>query len=429
MNESIWLSIFFMVIAFVVTSLAYPHVLGYARRHNIVDNPNARKLQRVPVPVMGGTTVFIGLLVTTIAGSILFRNFDLFKILGLLAVMYAIGTWDDVKDVPASLRFVVELFVVWAIILIFDVEINDFHGLWGINKIPESISIPLSLIAGVGIINGVNLIDGVDGYCSSYGVMACVAFAIIFLHAEDMVMFTFALVAIGAVIPFFFHNVFGVRSKMFLGDGGSLMLGMLLTLFTFNSLDSASPCAAYARHDGLSMVALMLAILAVPVFDTLKVMIYRIARGTSPFNPDKTHLHHMFIEMGFSHLATSGIIVFCNALIVGLLALCWQLGMSVNGQFYVVVIASLLFTSGFYFFMERHKRMNDGEGSDFYRRLCEHGKATNVTTTPFWRFIKKIVDGRFFGGKRAASVAGIDPDVIDAALAEDNPTGMDPRIQ
>ena len=425
-NDSVWFSISLMVVAFVVTNLVYPHVLGFARKHNVVDNPNARKLQRVPVPVMGGTTVFIGLLVTTIVGSIALGNLEVFEVLAILAVMYAIGTWDDVKDVPASLRFVVELFVVWAIIIVFNIEINDFHGLWGINKIPESISIPLSLIAGVGIINGVNLIDGVDGYCSSYGVMACIVFAVIFLHAGDMAMFTLALIAIGAVIPFFFHNVFGVRSKMFLGDGGSLMLGTLLTMFTFNSLDSASPCAAFARHDGLSMVALMLAILAVPVFDTLKVMIYRIARGTSPFSPDKTHLHHMFIEMGFSHLATSGIIVICNALIVGLLTVCWLLGMPVNGQFYVVVGVSILFTSGLYFFMEKHKRMNDGDGSEFYQRLCKHGKGTNITLTPIWRFLKKIMDSRFLGGKRDASV---DADAIDAALAEDNPTGIDPRIQ
>lgn len=425
-NDSVWFSISLMVVAFVVTNLVYPHVLGFARKHNVVDNPNARKLQRVPVPVMGGTTVFIGLLVTTIVGSIVLGNLELFEVLAILAIMYAIGAWDDVKDVPASLRFVVELFVVWAIIIVFNIEINDFHGLWGINKIPESISIPLSLIAGVGIINGVNLIDGVDGYCSSYGVMACVAFAVIFLHAGDMAMFTLALIAIGAVIPFFFHNVFGVRSKMFLGDGGSLMLGTLLTMFTFNSLDSASPCAAFARHDGLSMVALMLAILAVPVFDTLKVMIYRMARGTSPFSPDKTHLHHMFIEMGFSHLATSGIIVMCNALIVGLLTVCWQLRMPVNGQFYVVVGVSILFTSGLYFFIEKHKRMNDGDGSEFYQRLCRHGKGTNITTTSFWKFLKKIVDSRFLGGKRVASV---DADALDAALAEDNPTGIDPRIQ
>lgn len=425
-NDSVWFSISLMVVAFVVTNLVYPHVLGFARKHNVVDNPNARKLQRVPVPVMGGTTVFIGLLVTTIVGSIALGNLEMFEVLAILAVMYAIGTWDDVKDVPASLRFVVELFVVWAIIIVFDIEINDFHGLWGVNKIPESISIPLSLIAGVGIINGVNLIDGVDGYCSSYGVMACIVFAVIFFHAGDMAMFTLALIAIGAVIPFFFHNVFGVRSKMFLGDGGSLMLGTLLTMFTFNSLDSASPCAAFARHDGLSMVALMLAILAVPVFDTLKVMIYRIARGTSPFSPDKTHLHHMFIEMGFSHLATSGIIVICNALIVGLLTVCWLLGMPVNGQFYVVVGFSILFTSGLYFFMEKHKRMNDGDGSEFYQRLCRHGKGTNITLTPIWRFLKNIVDSRFLGGKRDVSV---DADAIDAALVEDNPTGIDPRIQ
>ena len=389
-----------MGVAFLVTTLVYPHVLSFAINHHIVDNPNARKLQRVPVPVMGGTTVFIGLLVAVIVGYAFAPNLEVIKIMALLMVMYLLGVWDDVKDVSAAFRFAAEMFVVWMMMLLLGVEVNDFHGLWGLYEIEDVVSIPLSLIAGVGIMNAINLIDGVDGYCSTYGVMACICFAIIFYYAGDMNMFALALIAIGALIPFFFHNVFGKMSKMFLGDGGSLMLGTLLTIFTFSVMSKDSPCAQYA-DDGVSLVALALAILAVPVFDTLKVMIFRVINGRSPFHPDKTHLHHLFIELNYSHLATSAIIITVNALIIVACFVSWRLGATIDWQVYIVIVCSLLFTWGYYFFMEHEHRKNDGEGSAVFQRACNRGLATNFTSGVVWQFLRRVVDSRILGGKAA----------------------------
>jgi len=406
-----------MGVAFLVTTLVYPHVLSFAINHHIVDNPNARKLQRVPVPVMGGTTVFIGLLVAVIVGYAFAPNPEVIKIMALLMVMYLLGVWDDVKDVSAAFRFAVEMFVVWMMMLLLGVEVNDFHGLWGLYEIEDVVSIPLSLIAGVGIMNAINLIDGVDGYCSTYGVMACICFAIIFYYAGDMNMFALALIAIGALIPFFFHNVFGKTSKMFLGDGGSLMLGTLLTIFTFSVMSKDSPCAQYA-DDGVSLVALALAILAVPVFDTLKVMIFRVINGRSPFHPDKTHLHHLFIELNYSHLATSAIIVTVNALIIVACFVSWRLGATIDWQVYIVIVCSLLFTWGYYFFMEHEHRKNDGEGSAVFQRACNRGLATNFTSGVVWQFLRRVVDSRILGGKAA----------IEQEAPKD-PVRPDPRIK
>ena len=419
---SIGIPILLMLVAFLVTMLVYPYVLKFARKHNIVDNPNARKLQRVPVPVMGGTTVFIGLIVSGMIGLAILGDMSIFTILALLFVMYAIGLWDDVKDIPPAFRLVVEMIVVWMMILLLDVEINDLHGLWGVRGLPDAVSVPLSLIAGVGIINAINLIDGVDGYCSTYGMMACVVFGLIFYYAGDTNMFALALMCAGALLPFFFHNVFGKSSKMFLGDGGSLMLGTLLTLFVFRTLSTNSPCAEYSDA-GISLVALSLAILAVPVFDTLKVMIFRVAKGQSPFHPDKTHLHHLFIEMNYSHLATSAIIFSGNFLIILILLAAWLLGASINLQVYIVVFFALLFTWGFYFYMEGQRKKNDGEGSKLYQRACRRGSATRVTGTRAWLFIRRAIDSRFLAGK---------PSVFDTPPDKDQDgqgTRPDPRIQ
>ena len=375
-----------LLVAFVVTNVAYPYVLAFARKHGIVDNPSARKLQRVPVPVMGGTAVFIGFLITVAVGMFLLPSDRVMKLTGLLAVMYAIGVWDDMKDVSAEFRFLVELLVIWLMILLLDVELNDFHGFLGINELPDAVSVPLSLVAGVGIMNAINLIDGVDGYCSTYGMMACFVFSLVFWYAGVMPMFALALITIGALLPFFFHNVFGRTSKMFLGDGGSLMLGTLLAFFTFNTLTTDRPADLAFEGTGLSLAALCLAVLAVPVFDTLKVMIFRVARGQSPFHPDKTHLHHLYIEMNFSHLSTSAIIVFNNIGILGALALAWLLGAGATLQVIVVILCGMGYTWGFYFFMEGQRRKNDGEGSALWQRVCNHDGGRKLSETPLWRF-------------------------------------------
>ena len=413
------LSYCLMALAFLVSTIAYPYVLAFARKHKVVDNPSARKLQRVPVPVMGGTSVYIGMLVAVVVGLIFVPNVRVVKIMSLLTVMYAIGVWDDVKDVSASLRFLVELLVVWMMILILGVEINDFHGLWGIHEVPDAVSVPLSLVAGVGIMNAVNLIDGVDGYCSTYGAMACAAFAIIFYYCGDMPMFAMALISIGAFIPFFFHNVFGKTSKMFLGDGGSLMLGTLLAFFTFRVLTHGSPEAVYVAS-GVSLPAVCLAILAVPVFDTLRVMIVRVIKGGSPFHPDKTHLHHLFIDLNFSHLSTAGIIVFGNVVVGVLQFVVWRLGLSVDMQTYIVIVSALLFTWCFYFFMDREHRKNDGDGSKFWQFMCHHN-ISNLSSTPLWQFIRKVVDSRLLGEGllKREDISGEDAKVISGQKRPD----------
>ena len=119
------------------------------------------------------------------------------------------------------------------------------------------------------------------------------------------------MIVIGALLPFFMHNVFGQKSRMFIGDGGTLMLGMFLTVCTFYAMSSTQPCDKLDEK-GLSLIAYALAVLSIPLFDTLRVFTMRILRGKSPFRPDKTHLHHLFIDMGFSHLGAALFILLLN---------------------------------------------------------------------------------------------------------------------
>ena len=390
-SYSVAVSLGLMLVAFLVTGCIYPYVLRFAIRHNYVDKPDSRKLQREPVPVMGGVTVYIGVVVALAAGFLLLHKSALLTVLPLLTVAFLVGFWDDVKSISPASRFIVEIALVWTIIYVFNIKIGNLYGFLGIYHLPESVSLPLSIVAGVGIINAINLIDGVDGYCSTFCIMACAAFAIFYYNTGSIVALTISLIAIGSLIPFFFHNVFGIKSKMFMGDAGSLMLGTLLTIFTFTAFSTNLPLIR-VYESGLSVVALTLAVLAVPVFDTLRVMAMRIRLGKSPFHADKTHLHHIFIEMNFSHLATSGIIVLGNLLIVLALLLAWHLGASVNFQVFLVMGLALAFTWAFYLFVRLEERKNGGKGSDLFNSMKRSGRSTNISNTKFWLAIQRFVD-------------------------------------
>ena len=393
------LSICLMALAFIVTAVVYPHVLRFAQRKNIVDNPDARKLQRVPVPVMGGTTVFVGMSVAVAALFFISPDPRIWKLMILLTVMYLVGLLDDIKGVAVAFRFFIEVTVVWLMIILMDVKIDNFYGLFGVNVIPDVVSIPLTLIAGVGIINAINMIDGIDGYCSAFGIMVCITFAILFFFVDDSSMFTLAIIIIGALIPFFFHNVFGYTSKMFLGDSGSLMLGTILTFFIINTLSRNSLCLRY-EHATLSIPALALAILAVPIFDTIKVMIIRMSNGSSPFRPDKRHLHHVFIDLNFTHLATSVIIVGINIIILDAMMISWVLGLGKEGQLFLVILLSLVLVWGVYFYITRQMHYNNDEGTEIYRAWNSRNHRSKLSLSRTWVFISDLVDGRLVSERR-----------------------------
>lgn len=384
-------------VALLVSFVFYPWVLKFARQHDIVDNPNARKLQRRPVPVMGGVVVYFGIL----AGGLLLCCFHcnpalVYGLIGM-TVMLCLGVWDDLRNISPLLRLITEIILVGGYIAITGIYIDHFHGLWGINELNPLFGIPFSIFVGVGVINATNLIDGVDGYCSGYGMLACACFGMAFFNVWSTVMVCMSMIVIGAILPFFMHNVFGYRTKMFFGDGGTLMLGMMMVVFIFYALSSQTEFEAFDEF-GISLTAFVLAVGCIPVFDTLRVMTVRILRGKSPFHPDRTHLHHLFIDMDFSHLAAAMSILFMNGVVVCTWLLSWHLGASVSTQTDIVIALGILSTFGFYKFMRMLQNAGplDDEGyptgSRLWHRICRFGLWTHSEKRRSWRVTRYLID-------------------------------------
>ena len=379
------------ILSFLIALLSvwwiHPLLVKIALDKNIVDNPNARKLQRKPVPVLGGIAVFFGSVIGLGCAGFWYDCSELFIVVVAMMIMLYTGTLDDILDLSPALRFLIEIFTVLLLVYIGGYSLDDFHGLWGIHQIPQYVAVPLTVVAAVGIINAINLMDGVDGLSSGYCILTSIFFGVMFWAVGDWSLSILALVAAGSLIPFFLHNMCGEASKMFIGAGGTLVMGIVISVFVMRTLTHGTCCEIYdAKHVGL--IPFMLAVLSVPVFDTLRVMTTRILKRKSPFHPDKTHLHHMFIRLGCSHAATTLAILLLNLFV----ALCGWLsnlaGCSIDVQLYIVVIASLLITVGLYNFMEYQIRHT----THLLLILHRIGYRTHLNRTGIFFWLQKKMD-------------------------------------
>lgn len=374
--------------AFIISAGIYPLFYRVAKRHGVYDVPDNRKLQKAPVPVLGGVVVAAGIFVPLMAAVIAYGLPNLRTSLIVMAALVTIGVIDDIRNLSAVLRFCLEFVLIGFLCIYTGLAIKEFYGLFGIGTLNNYIAIPLSMVAGVGIINAINLIDGVDGYSSGYGILANTFFAIIFFSVHEQVWGLFSIICAASLLPFFLHNVFGKKSKMYIGDGGSLLIGCIMVLDVFSLLRLNSFSGTALAATGVSVVALCLAVLCIPVFDTLRVMCTRIIHKTSPFHPDKTHLHHLFIDMGFSHVGTSLTILMSNLAVTFLWWISYRLGASLELQFTIVMLLGCLTTFVYYPLMRKCQEKDNA----LWHFMQAIGKRTHFENNRMWQFMQKIVD-------------------------------------
>lgn len=393
--------IFIVVVAALVSALSvswiFKKVLRIAKIRGIVDNPDARKLQSAPVPVMGGIAVFFGLvsgLFTFYALSSIGSHPMVVKDSGVgvvilaSAIMLYIGALDDIFDLSPLFRFAMQIIVVMGLIISNGLCIDSFHGLWGIEKIPGYISLPLTVFACVGIINAYNLIDGVNGLSSGLCMVLSWIIGVIFFKRFDFGNAAFAFCYATSLIPFYLHNVFGKESKMFIGDAGTMVMGLLVSWFAIRILASQSVAPVPESGREMCLVALMLAVASVPIADTLRVMFGRVISGKSPFSPDKTHLHHAFIAAGVSHFVTHLAEIAINLIVVAIWFLSYRSGLSQEMQLYLTVVSMGILVWGVYYFLHYQEKHETKAFVSFKK----WSSLTYLGDREWWQKIQRMVD-------------------------------------
>lgn len=377
-------------VAFLATSIVYRPILKIAKSRHILDNPEDRKLQKQPVPVMGGIAVFFGIAVGVCVSNMLCNASSLYVVLGVSIVMLYLGFIDDVVTIRAWQRFLLELAMGFLLTIGLRYYIADFQGMWGVGYLPLWLGLVLSSVTFVGIINAINMIDGVDGLSSAFSILIMVCLGVVCFLAHDFAFAALAAIFVGALLPFFFHNVFGLKSKMYVGDGGTMMTGTVISALVFTILRRNNPILSLETSIGFSRAAFCLAVMSIPIADCLRVMFGRMLHGRSPFLPDKTHLHHYLFSIGYSHIAITAIEIALNLAVIVIFLISWLLGASFTIQLLIVILSAGAADLGIVLLIKKMQKRN----SALYKRLQKRAEASHFERKGIWLKIQKIIDGK-----------------------------------
>ncbi|MBR3982103.1 MAG: undecaprenyl/decaprenyl-phosphate alpha-N-acetylglucosaminyl 1-phosphate transferase [Bacteroidaceae bacterium] len=393
-----------VVVSLLAVRWVYFKILKIAKEKNLVDNPDARKLQKVPVPVVGGLAVFFGLLFGLLCGITMMNLFagDIGMFSGIVSVnrllpivlgmsiMLYVGCMDDIMGLSPKARFLIEILVILGLIYSSGISVDSLHGLWGIDEIPSVVAVPLTIFAGVGIINAINMVDGVNGLSSGLCITCSMLFGLQFFCIGDYVNAVLAFSIASSLFLFFIHNVFGNQSRMFIGDAGTMVMGVLMTWFVMCSMHDAG--RGMILDYAYCPTAMVVAILSVPVADTLRVMTMRVFHGKSPFSPDKTHLHHAFVGIGVSHSITALSEILIDVIVVAIWYLSVRLGAPLHCQLYTVVLVAAILVWGTYAFLVHEQNSN----SRIARWLRGFSPKTHLGSTEWWQRLTYRLDSPEF---------------------------------
>jgi UDP-N-acetylmuramyl pentapeptide phosphotransferase/UDP-N-acetylglucosamine-1-phosphate transferase len=304
------------LIGIILVFYAIPIIVRISNEKHLVDVPNQRKVNRFVVPNLGGIALFVGISVATLL-CILNEPFPDFRYIMVgMIVLFFIGIKDDILVISARKKLIAQIGCALVLIIPGGIRLTNLHGILGLYEINYAFSLALSLLAIVAIINALNLIDGIDGLAAGIGILACSLFGANFILSNNIPYAILSFATIGSLSSFAFYNVFGRQNKIFMGDTGSLLIGLLLSVFAIKY----NEITVTAREQIFNFSPVFsLAILAVPIFDMIRLFIIRMIQKKSPFSPDINHIHHKLLKIGFSHLMSTFFILAANLLIIGII--------------------------------------------------------------------------------------------------------------
>ncbi len=318
---NLWLLNILSVLVLCIISAGFliPQILLIAFRKKLFDDVGGRKIHKGAIPRLGGIAfkpvIFfsIGLI---LAINLILGNGNIFEGIGpelpalalgycSITILYLVGIADDLIGVRYRAKFIVQ-FICAIMIISGGLWINNLHGLFGLKELPFWIGYPLTVLVITLIINAINLIDGIDGLASGLCSVASVAYTYIFYTHEQYIYALISAATLGVLIPFFYYNVFGdadKQTKIFMGDTGSLTIGMILCFLSLKLVQMPSTVCSE------NQLVIAFAPMIIPCFDVVRVFFHRIRNGHNPFLPDKSHIHHKLLAVGMRQKSAMATIV------------------------------------------------------------------------------------------------------------------------
>jgi UDP-N-acetylmuramyl pentapeptide phosphotransferase/UDP-N-acetylglucosamine-1-phosphate transferase len=300
-----------LCIAFSISFFMIPVIIKLTHRSQLLDFPGIRKIHQIPTPTMGGIAVFASLLITLLL-SVDFKNSPQVPgFLAALTIIFFVGLKDDILFFSPAKKFAGQLVAVLLIVYQGYYQLNSFDGFLGIGFLSPATSFLFTTFTMLVIINAFNLIDGVDGLAAILGLFSTLFLGIVFWFQDDKTHALIAFVSASSLLAFLLYN--WSPAKIFLGDTGSLLIGLINAVLVIRFISTRSD---FSHSDFPAAPAVGIALLFIPMADMLRLVIVRMVHGSSPFEPDMQHFHHLLLGKGLTHRQVTLFILGLNALFV-----------------------------------------------------------------------------------------------------------------
>ena len=354
------------LLAFLVTSLMIWLLRPVARHFDLVDKPGGRKTHTGEIPLIGGPAMYIGLLVAAATfGQAIPGVFSLLAGAGLLLI---VGIIDDRYCLSAGSRFIAQISAALIVVLSGEAQLTSLGNLFGTGPIELGIwSIPFSVFAIVGVINAMNMCDGMDGLGGGLALVSLSAMTVLVGMAgisPHLYFLISVITVVCAFLTFNFRTPWRPRARIFMGDGGSMVLGLIIAWLLIHLTQGTHPTVSPAAA---------LWVFALPLIDTVAIMLRRIAKGRSPFAPDREHFHHVLLLAGYSVNQTVWFILGVAASLAAFGVLAYHSGLPDGAFFYGFLILFVLYVWS----MSHAWKIMKAIHQSAYETAAEYGKDSN----------------------------------------------------
>jgi len=306
--------IFYFLGVFMLSYFLIPKIRSKALKLNLKDTPDIRSSHVIPVPTFGGVVFYISYILVLFFAQSLDSNHVSITLIASISILFFTGLLDDFKNLSPKIKFLCQIIGVALLMFQPDFRILSLHGFMGIYEIPLYVSVGGSMFFLLGLINAFNLIDGIDGLTAITGVIVASFYSYLLYNLGYFFYLSLSLATIATLLAFLRFNFSNTR-KIFMGDTGSLVIGLVLGVLTLKLLsvdDTAYGSLSFYRAQ---LPLFLTGVLFVPLLDTMRVMFLRLTKGVSMFKPDRNHLHHIIVDFGLSHRKASFFIGFVNFIV------------------------------------------------------------------------------------------------------------------
>jgi UDP-GlcNAc:undecaprenyl-phosphate GlcNAc-1-phosphate transferase len=309
--------ILMFLFSFAFTFYIIPKVLWVSKEKNLMAEVVGRSSHSTATPSFGGVAFYITLILALSVILSLRLNYLGGHLICAITILFMVGLKDDLVVSSAKAKLFGQIAAACFIVFSPEMQLTNLYGFWGIYEIPEICGFLLTCVLIVGLINAYNLIDGIDGLAALIGIVICGAYVRVFYVLESPYYVLVSVTLGGILCAFLRFNYSRGTQKIFMGDSGSLIVGLVLAVLTVKLLVMAPYLPNIAKgHSPSSRPLLIVCILFIPIFDMLRVIILRLLNGVSPFSADRRHSHHILLDLGLSHLKAGLFLACLNILII-----------------------------------------------------------------------------------------------------------------